>query len=54
MPEDDVECQSFTIISVDSCLWEQILSTNICRHCPYKTVNTEMVDYLGDNLFESD
>ena len=34
-------------------LWEQILSTNTCRYCPYKIVNTQTVDYLGDNLFES-
>ena len=31
VPEDGVKCESFTIISIDSCLWKQILSTSIFR-----------------------
>ena len=50
VPED------FTIISIDSLLicenkyYLQVYVDN----CPYKVANTEMTDYLDDNLFVSD
>ena len=56
MPEDVVEYKSFTIISIDSLLvyeskyYLQVYFDN----CAHKIVRTEMIDYLDDNLFESD
>ena len=54
MPEDGVECESCTIISIDSLLvykdkyYLQVYLDN----CPYKIVDKQIVDYLNDNLFE--
>ena len=57
VPEDDKECESFTVISIDSLLvydnkyYLQVYLDN----CAYKTncaVNKQMTDYLGENLFE--
>ena len=56
MPEDVVECKSFTIISIDSLLvyeskyYLQVYFDNYA----HKIVSVEMIDYLNDNLFESD
>ena len=56
MPEDDAEHESFTVVSVDFLL----VYENKCYlqvyldNCAYKVENTEMVDYLDDNLFETD
>ena len=52
VPEDGVECESFTIISIDSVLvyenkyYLQVYSDNYA----YKIENTEMVYYLDDNI----
>ena len=54
--EDGVDCESFTIISIDFLLvyqnkyYLQVYLDN----CVYKIVNTQMIHYLDDNLFESD
>ena len=54
MPEDDIECESFTIISIDSLLvceskyYLQVYLDN----CAYKSVNKQMTNYFDDNLFE--
>ena len=57
VPEDDKECESFTVISIDSLLvydkkyYLQVYLDN----CAYKincAVNKQMTDYLGENLFE--
>ena len=54
--KDGVECKSFTIISNDSLFvyknkyYLQVYLDN----CAYKIVSTEMVDYLDDNLFETE
>ena len=56
MPEDDAEYEFFIVISIDFLL----VYENKCYlqvyldNCAYKVVNTEMVDYLDDNLFETD
>ena len=55
VPENGVECEYFRIISIDSLIvyenkyYLEVYSDN----CAYKTVNTEMVDYLYDSIFES-
>ena len=54
VPEDDIECESFTFISIDSLLaydkkyYLQVYLDN----CAYKSVNKQMTDYLDENLFE--
>ena len=54
MPEDDIECKSFTVISIDSLLvyknkdYLQVYLDN----CAYKIVNKQMIDYLDENVFE--
>ena len=54
VPEDDVECESFTVISIDSLLvydkkyYLQVYLDN----CAYKTVNKQTTNYLDENLFE--
>ena len=56
MPEDDAEYEFFIVISIDFLL----VYENKCYlqvyldNCAYKVENTEMVDYLDDNLFETD
>ena len=52
--EDDIECEPFTVISIDSLLvydnkyYLQVYLDN----CAYKIVSKQMTDYLDDNLFE--
>ena len=54
MPEDDLECQFFSLISIDSLLlydkkyYLQVYLDN----CAYKTVNKQMTEYLDENYFE--
>ena len=54
MPEDNIEFESFTVISIDSLLvykkkyYLQVYLDN----CAYKTVKKQMTDYLAKNLFE--
>ena len=56
VPEDGVECESFTVISIDSLLvldnkyYLQVYLDN----CAYKVADKQMICYLDDNLFESD
>ena len=48
MPEDDIECKCFTVISIDSLLvydkkyYLQVYLDN----CVYKTASKQMTDYL--------
>ena len=54
VPEDDIECESFIVISIDSLLvcdnkyYLQVYLDN----CAYKNVNKQMTDYLDKDLFE--
>ena len=54
VPEDDIECESFAITSIDSLLvhenkyYLQVYLDN----CAYNIVNKEMTDYLEENLFK--
>ena len=56
MPEDDAEYESFTVVSVDFLLvYENKYYLQVyIENRAYKVVNTEMVDYLDDKLFETD
>ena len=53
-PEDDIECKSFTVISIDSLLVydEKYHLQVFLDNCTYKIVNKQMTDYLDENLFE--
>ena len=54
VPEDDKECESFTVISINSLLVydkEYFLQVYL-ENCAYKIVNKQMADYLDEILFE--
>ena len=54
VPEDDIECECFTVISIDSLFvydkksYLQVYLDNSA----YKTVNKATTDYLDENVFE--
>ena len=54
IPGDDIECESFTVISIDSLFvhenkyYLQVYLDN----CAYKIANKQMTDYLDENCFE--
>ena len=54
VPESDMECESFTVIYIDSLLvYENKYNLQICLdNCRYETVNKQMTDYFPENLFE--
>ena len=54
--EDGAECESFTFFSVDSLLaYENKYYLKVyLNNCAYKIVNKQMINYLDNNLFESD
>ena len=53
VPEDDIECESFIVISIDSLLvYENKYYLQVCLdNFNYKIVNKQMTDYLVENLF---
>ena len=55
MLQDDIECESFTVISIDSLLvYENKYYLQVyLDNCFYKILGNSMIDYLGNNLFES-
>ena len=54
VPENDIECEYLTVISIDSLLvYDKKYYLQVCLdNCTYKIVNKQMVDYLDENLFE--
>ena len=54
--EDDAECESFTVISSDSLfIYENKYYLQVyLDNCAYKVVDKRIIDYLGDNPFETD
>ena len=54
MPEDDIECESFTVIYIDYLLvYENKYYLQVyLDNCAYKIVNKQMTDYLDENVFE--
>ena len=56
MPENGVECESFTTISIVSLLLyeNKYYLLVYLDNCAYKIVNTQMLDYFDGNLFETD
>ena len=56
MPEDSVEYKSFAVICIGSLLFYEnkyYLQIYLDDRA-YKIIDTQMIDYLDDNLFESD
>ena len=55
VPEDDIEFESFTVISIDSLLVydEKYYLQLFLDNCSYKIVNKQTTDYLDENLFEN-
>ena len=54
MPEDNIECKSFTVISIDSLLVyksKYYLQVYLDKRA-YKIVSKEITDYPEKNLFE--
>ena len=54
MPEEGIECESFTVNSIDSLLvYNNKYDLQVyLDNCAYKIVNKQMTDYLDENLFE--
>ena len=54
MPEDDIECESFTVISIDSLLvYENKYYLQVyLDNCTYKIASKQMTDFLDENFFE--
>ena len=54
MLEDDIECESFTAIYIDSLLVynEKYYLQVFLNNCAYKFVNKQMTDYVDENVFE--
>ena len=54
VPEDDIECESFTVVSIDSFLVyeNKYLLQVYLDNCAYKITNKQMIDYPDENLFE--
>ena len=56
VPEDDIESEPFTAISIDSILVYE--SKNYLQvylnNCTYKIVDKQIINYLVDNHFETD
>ena len=54
MPEDDIKCESFTDVYIDSLLvYENKYYLQVyLDNCTYKIVNKQMIYYLHESLFE--
>ena len=54
MPEDDIECESFIVISIDYLfVYENRYYLQVyLDNGAYKIVNKQMTDYLKKNIFE--
>ena len=53
VPKDDIECESFAVISIDSLLvYENKDYLHVyLDNCAYKIANKQMTNYLDDNPF---
>ena len=54
VPEDDIKCESFTAVLIDSLLVykNKYYQQEYLKYFAYKIAKKQMADYLGDNLFE--
>ena len=54
VPEDGVECESFTVVSIGSWFFYENPMCCYLDNCAYKILGIQMTDYLDENLFEID
>ena len=56
VPEDDIECESFTVIYIDSLVFykHNHYLQRYLDNCAYKYGNKQTTDYLDHNLFKTD
>ena len=56
VPDGGIECESFTVISVDSLLvYISKYYVKACLDiCAYKIIGKQMIDYLDGNRFNAD
>ena len=54
MPKDDIECERFTVISIDILLvYESKYYLQVSLgNSAYETANKQMTNYLDENLFQ--
>ena len=54
VPEDDIECKSFTVISIGSLFVynKKYYLQFYLDYCAYIIVNKKMTDYLDEKFFE--
>ena len=54
VPEDDTECEYFTVISIYSLLlYDKKYYLQVSLHnCVYNIINKQMTDYLNENFFK--
>ena len=54
VPQDGIECKSFTVMSIDSLLvYENRFYLQVyLDNCGYKTAKDQMTDYPDENYFE--
>ena len=54
MPEDYIECESFTVISIDllPAYEGKYYLQGYLDNCAYKITNKQMTDFVEDNIFE--
>ena len=54
VPKGDIECEYFTVISIDSLLvyHQKYYLPVYLDNCAYKIVNKQMKDYLDEKFFE--
>ena len=54
VPKGDIECESFTVISIDSLhVYENKCYLQVyLDNCAYEIENKQMTDYLDENIFE--
>ena len=54
MLKDDIECECFAVISIDSLLVyeSKYYLQAYLDNCVYKIVNIQMTGYLDENVFE--
>ena len=53
VPQDDVKCESFTVISIDYLLvYENTYYLQVyLEKCAYKIVDKQLIDFVSENLF---
>lgn len=55
VPKDGVECETYSPFQFILLVYENKYNQQVyLQNCANKIVNTQIIDYLDDNLFDSD